>query len=128
MISADPSNEFHTSDSLAYGTFNAVKAQASVSGPLVRDRLSASVAFLRNRRDGTAYDPTLHRDVNRIDVDSARIKLRWTPDQQVGRAHDVQRHDRSQRQPQLHPRAPTGRWLLAVSDVVLGGAALPTFW
>lgn len=79
VISADPNNEFHTNDSLSYGSFNAVKMQASVSGPLVRDRLSASVAFLRNRRDGTAWDPTQNRDVNRIDVDSARIKLRWTP-------------------------------------------------
>ncbi|HYQ40889.1 MAG TPA: TonB-dependent receptor [Polyangiaceae bacterium] len=79
VISADPNNEFHSNDSLSYGTFNAVKMQASVSGPLVRDRLSASVAFMRNRRDGTAYDPTLHRDVNRIDLDSARVKLRWTP-------------------------------------------------
>ncbi|MEI9939088.1 MAG: TonB-dependent receptor [Pseudomonadota bacterium] len=79
VISADPNNEFHTSDSLTYGTFNAVKAQASVSGPLVKDRLAASVAFLRNRRDGITDDPTLHRDVNRIDLDSARIKLRWTP-------------------------------------------------
>lgn len=79
VISADPNNEFHTTDSLTYGTFNAVKLQASVSGPLVRDRLAVSVAFLRNRRDGITDDPTLHRDVNRIDLDSARIKLRWTP-------------------------------------------------
>ena len=79
VISADPNNEFHTNDSLSYGSFNAVKMQASVSGPLVRDRLSASVAFLRNRRDGTVWDPTQNRDMNRIDVDSARIKLRWTP-------------------------------------------------
>jgi len=79
VISADPNNEFHTSDSLSYGSFNAVKLQASVSGPLLKNRLAASVAFLRNRRDGTADDPTLHRDVNRIDLDSGRIKLRWTP-------------------------------------------------
>jgi len=81
VISADPNNEFHTSDSLTYGTFNAVKAQASVSGPLVKDRLFASVAFMRNRRDGITNDPTLKRDVNRIDLDSARIKLRWTPNE-----------------------------------------------
>jgi len=79
VISADPNDEFHSADSLSYGSFNAIKLQASVSGPLVKNRLSASVAFLRNRRDGTANDPTLHRDVNRIDLDSARIKLRWTP-------------------------------------------------
>jgi iron complex outermembrane receptor protein len=79
VISADPGNDFRTSDSLTYGSFNTVKAQASVSGPLVKDRLAASVAFLDNRRDGIDYDPTLHRDVNRIDVNSARLKLRWTP-------------------------------------------------
>ncbi len=81
VITADPNNEFHTSDSLSYGSYNAIKAQASVSGPLIRDRLAASVAFLRNRRDGITDDPTLHRDVNRIDLDSARIKLRWTPNE-----------------------------------------------
>lgn len=79
IISADPNNEFHTADSLTYGNYNAVRAQASVSGPLVKDRLAASVAFSRNRRDGITWDPTLNRDVNRIDVDSGRVKLRWTP-------------------------------------------------
>ncbi len=81
IITADPNNEFHTNDSLSYGNYTAVKAQASVSGPLIRDRLYASVAFIDNRRDGIDYDPTLHRDVNRIDVDAARLKLRWTPTQ-----------------------------------------------
>jgi iron complex outermembrane receptor protein len=79
VISADPNNEFHTSDSITYGNFNAVKLQASVSGPLVQDKLAVSIAYARNRRDGIDYDPTLSRDVNRIDVDSARVKLRWTP-------------------------------------------------
>ncbi len=82
VISADPNNEFHTSNSLTYGTYNAIRAQMSVSGPLVKDRLAASVAYSRNRRDGITYDPTLHSDVNRIDVDSGRLKLRWTPTDQ----------------------------------------------
>jgi len=79
IISADPNNDFHASSSLSYGSYNAIKAQALVSGPLIKDRLSASVAFSRNRRDGITDNPTQRIDVNRIDVDSGRIKLRWTP-------------------------------------------------
>jgi iron complex outermembrane receptor protein len=45
----------------------------------VRDRLAASVAFLRNQRDGIDFDPTLNRDVNRTEVDAARVKLRGPP-------------------------------------------------
>jgi iron complex outermembrane receptor protein len=82
IISADPGNEFHTSDSLSYGSFNAVKALASVSTPIVKDRLAASVAFLHNERDGIDFDPVLNRDVNRIAVDAGRVKLRWTPSDQ----------------------------------------------
>ncbi|MEY4511470.1 MAG: hypothetical protein RLZZ450_3592 [Pseudomonadota bacterium] len=79
VLSKDPGNEFRTNDSLTYGRFNQVKALASVSGALVKDKLFASLSFLHNRRDGFVWDPTLHRDVNRINVDAARIKLRWTP-------------------------------------------------
>jgi iron complex outermembrane receptor protein len=81
VITPDPGNEFHTADSLTYGNFNAIKAIASVSGPIVRDRLFASVAFLHNSRDGIDSDPTITRDVNRIDLDAARVKIRWTPDE-----------------------------------------------
>jgi iron complex outermembrane receptor protein len=79
VITADPGNDFHTVDSLTYGQFNTVKAVGSVSGPIVRDNLYASVSYLHNSRDGIDFDPTLNRDVNRIDVDAARVKLRWTP-------------------------------------------------
>ncbi len=79
IISADPSNEFHTLDSVTYGSFNTVKAIASVSGPIVRDRLYVSASFMDHRRDGIDYDPTLQQDVNRIGVNQGRVKIRWTP-------------------------------------------------
>ncbi|MET0342690.1 MAG: TonB-dependent receptor [Polyangiales bacterium] len=79
VITRDPDNRFRTNDALTYGRFNTVRAQASVSGPIVRDKLYASLAFLHARRDGFTYAPTLKRDVNRINVDALRIKLRWTP-------------------------------------------------
>jgi iron complex outermembrane receptor protein len=91
IITPDPGNDFHTVDSLTYGLspsptgaaapVNTIKAVGSVSGPIVRDRLYASVAYLHNSRDGIDFDPTLNRDVNRIDVDAARVKLRWTPEE-----------------------------------------------
>jgi iron complex outermembrane receptor protein len=79
VITTDPGDELHALGSLTYGELNHTRAIASVSGPLLKRRLWAGVAFLRNRRDGTAWDPTLRRDVNRIDLDAARLKLRWTP-------------------------------------------------
>jgi len=83
VISADPSNELHTLNSLTYGTFNTVDAISSVSGAILKDKLYSSVALLEHRRDGIDTDPTLNQDVNRIGVTSARVKLRWTPTDDV---------------------------------------------
>lgn len=79
VITPDPGNELHVLGALTYGGLNTVRAVASVSGPLIDDQLSASISFLRYRRDGIAWDPTLRRDVNRVDLDAGRAKLRWTP-------------------------------------------------
>jgi iron complex outermembrane receptor protein len=79
IITLDPNDEFRVRASLSYGSFNAIHALATVSGPIIEKRLFASLSFLEHHRDGTAFDPTLNRDVNRIDVNSLRGKLRWTP-------------------------------------------------
>ncbi len=83
VITRDPDNTFHTNNALTYGRFNTVRAQTSVSGPIVRDKLYASLAYLHARRDGITYDPTLKRDVNRINIDALRVKLRWTPTERL---------------------------------------------
>jgi iron complex outermembrane receptor protein len=79
VITVDPGNDLRTESSVSAGTFRAVRALTSVRGPLLRDRLAASFSFLHSARDGITFDPTLDRDVNRIAVDSARAKLRFTP-------------------------------------------------
>jgi iron complex outermembrane receptor protein len=79
IITRDPNNEFHSDDSVSYGSFNTLRALGSLSGPIVTDHLYAGLSLLHTRRDGTAFDPTLNRDVNRIDLDALRGKLRWTP-------------------------------------------------
>ena len=80
VITADPGNQVRTEDSLTFGNFRAVKALASVRTPIIADRLAASLSFLHNQRDGITFDPTQNRDMNRIDVDAARAKLHFTPD------------------------------------------------
>ena len=79
VITTDPGNEPRVLGAFTYGELNTTRGIASASGPIVKDALYAGIAYLRYRRDGTAYDPTLRRDVNRVDVDAARVKLRWTP-------------------------------------------------
>jgi iron complex outermembrane receptor protein len=81
IITRDPNNEFHSDDSVTYESFNTLRALGSVSGPIVTDHLYAGVSLLHARRDGTAFDPTLQRDVNRIDLYALRGKLRWIPNE-----------------------------------------------
>jgi iron complex outermembrane receptor protein len=79
IITNTPSDKTRLTAQLSYGTFNAVRAASTVSAAIIPGKLYASLSFLHNRRDGFTYDPTLHRDVNRINVDAGRFKLRYTP-------------------------------------------------
>ncbi|HEX5659005.1 MAG TPA: TonB-dependent receptor, partial [Polyangiales bacterium] len=79
IISATPSDRTRINAQLSYGTFNAVRAAATVSGAIIPGKLFASLSYLQNRRDGFTWDPTQNRDVNRINLNAARAKLRWTP-------------------------------------------------
>lgn len=62
-----------------YGTFNEWSTGVVVSGPLVRDRVYASLAVSHHASDGFDRNVTLDRRVNDIDYTQARGKLRFTP-------------------------------------------------
>ncbi|WP_327752752.1 TonB-dependent receptor [Sphingobium sp. SJ10-10] len=78
IITRDPDDTTHVTAELGYGSFNDVQARALVSGPIVSDALSGSISYIHRSRDGVTYDPTLGHDVNRIDLDGWRGKLRFT--------------------------------------------------
>lgn len=78
IITRDPDQTLRESAELGYGSFNEVDVRALVSGPL-SDTFAASLSYIHHSRDGVTHDPTLGHDVNRIDVDALRVKLRWTP-------------------------------------------------
>jgi iron complex outermembrane receptor protein len=78
LITRDPDDTTHVTAEAGYGSYNDVQVRALVSGPIVKDTLSASVSYIHRSRDGVTYNPTLGHDVNRIDLDGWRGKLRFT--------------------------------------------------
>jgi len=79
FVSRDPGNETIGHVDLGLGSYDAFEGHAYVSGPIVADRLSASIAYTHRRRDGYIDNLTLGRDVDRVASDQFRAKLRWTP-------------------------------------------------
>jgi len=78
IITRDPDDTTHVTAEAGYGSFNDAQVRALVSGPIVTDALSGSIGYIHRSRDGVTYDPTLGHDVNRIDLDGWRGKLRFT--------------------------------------------------
>jgi iron complex outermembrane receptor protein len=56
LVTRPPSNTFEMSARATGGDFGALRAEARISGPLTRDRLMGSVAFVRRVQDGYVRD------------------------------------------------------------------------
>ncbi|USQ98298.1 TonB-dependent receptor [Caulobacter sp. RL271] len=83
IITRDPGQTLRAKAEVGLGNYGAVDVRALIEGPLVADKLSGSLSYIHHKRDGTAFDPTLNHDVNRIDLDAFRAKLRWTPTERL---------------------------------------------
>ncbi|MBP7337915.1 TonB-dependent receptor [Niveispirillum sp.] len=68
---------------LAYGRFDEVKASASVSGPVVEDKLFMRVSAERLRNDGFMRNALTGERTNNTDSLSGRAMLRYTPTEDV---------------------------------------------
>jgi iron complex outermembrane receptor protein len=78
VISRAPSLTDAAADvQLMYGDYNFQRAEAAVSGPLVRDRFAASLAGQLTQRDGYRENVATGRDVDDEDSKAARAQLRW---------------------------------------------------
>ena len=77
VITQPPSESLSATERVGFGNLQALRAEARVSGPLVKDRLSGSAAFLRGVREGFVRDLD-HPDhpLGGDDVTAARGKLR----------------------------------------------------
>jgi iron complex outermembrane receptor protein len=56
LISRPPSNDFEASGRITVGNLQEIRAEARASGPLKRDKVMASVSFVRGARDGYVRD------------------------------------------------------------------------
>ncbi len=77
FISRDPSAATEAWLSAAAGNYGALETRGYLNGPLDKGALTGSLAFSRRTNDGFAYNATLGRDANKLDVTQFRAKLRW---------------------------------------------------
>ena len=56
VVTRQPTNALETSVRLTAGSYDTLRAEGAVSGPLVKDKVMGTVAFLRSGRDGFVED------------------------------------------------------------------------
>jgi iron complex outermembrane receptor protein len=76
LVTLDPGQTPHLTLDGAVGSYDAFQTHAMVSGPIIDNKVFGSLAFAHNQQNGTTYDPTIHQDVNDIDYNAARAKVR----------------------------------------------------
>lgn len=76
---------------LSYGNYGYIQAKASLTGPIVKDKLAARVSFSGTQRDGTLYNVYTDRKINDINNLGFREQLLFTPteDLKISLAGDV---------------------------------------
>ncbi len=64
---------------LSYGNYQYVQGKASVSGPLVKDKLAARISFSGTHRNGLINNVKTNNNVNNLSNLSARLQLLYKP-------------------------------------------------
>ena len=72
---ARPTDEFEAYLEAEIGDYDHRRIGGGVSGPLIGDRVSGRLAFVRNQRGGTSYNVVLDEEVNTEDSWSARGQI-----------------------------------------------------
>ncbi len=72
-----PSFDLEGRGEASLGNLGFVQAKASISGPLVADRLAARIGASFTRRDGTLFNIVTNRRVNELDNIGVRGQLLW---------------------------------------------------
>ena len=78
IVTRKPGDEFEARTRLSYGSYNAIEAAGTISGPLA-ETLSASATLYRGQRDGYVDDPITGDEYNDKDTWAARASLIWEP-------------------------------------------------
>ena len=116
IVTRQPTNTLETRARLTVGNFEKLRVEGAISGPLVRDRIMGSFAFLRGSRDGFVVDvdhpdhplrQRRHMGGTRPASDRARIASRAAG---IGRLQRRSRRAAHTRQAaRARPERPSGR-------------------
>lgn len=79
IISITPDDNARAWGSVGLGSHGTFELKGLVSGAIQPGLLYGSFAYAQRENDGTVWNGTLNRDVNRIDTKQARAKFRLTP-------------------------------------------------
>lgn len=93
-------NAWHGTISASYASFNSQDYRLSLSGPLIKDKLTLTLSGLQSLSDGYLYNPTLQRRVDNRNTLAGRGTLTWTPlpDWKISAGFDYARaHDGADR-------------------------------
>lgn len=74
-----PTQSFTADASLEYGSFNAVRAEAGVGGPIIADKLAFRAAAQLTQDDGYTHNRVTGNDLNAADNWAGRLSLLYTP-------------------------------------------------
>jgi iron complex outermembrane receptor protein len=79
VVTRAPSDEFEGYGEVELGRFNMFNFSGAVSGPLIKDKLSARVAFSSRDRDGWTRNAVTGNYNNDENSNAIRAKLHYTP-------------------------------------------------
>lgn len=68
---------------VSYGNYNYIQAKASVTGPIIKNKLAARVSFSGTQRDGNLYNVYSDRSINNLNNLGVRGQLLYTPSDKV---------------------------------------------
>ncbi|MBP7705485.1 MAG: TonB-dependent receptor [Caulobacter sp.] len=86
-----PTRTFSAEGGVEYATYNAVNANAAVSGPIIEDVLSVRAAAQYVKDDGYTYNRVTGNDVNDTDYWALRLSALYTPTEDIEALFQVNR-------------------------------------
>lgn len=116
VFTTKPGNEFAASATAELGNYDHTLLKGYIRGPLVRDKLYASLSGISVKRDGFETLAATGEDVNTRDTQGIRGQLRWTPapDWDLRLIAEYQEDDFSQQRGQDDVLEPIDRELTSV--------------
>lgn len=76
-------DEFEATVKASHGNLDRFSTNASISGPIIKDKLAARLSVSHYERDGYTKNLFTGQNLNSEDRQSARVNLRFTPNEQL---------------------------------------------